>query len=536
MADVNYPKPIPLNDLTLAQYESYLPTAFDESLTLVQKYNKLLWRVSALEKLVNEIIEFLKNGTLPTPNPDPDPDPNPDPEPTPEKTYLIDGTVNVDVGNDGLFTTIQAALNFFSDKFPNYRGKVNLNLQNGFIMKEQVLVENIDLGFISINGSSATHVIDVGFLTKTYNINQSPEFSVTPAFTTLNGKSPRLNAFFKMSTKTIENDTITGVYLNNSNMEIAPNKGIIDSNFIGLCAISGSNVNAPYCNFSNSGNREDVTPSNYDTMKYGDCFRIWASTLTAPYSNGDSAGDIGYNINMGSTANINYAHSNNTTHHGIMSSTASKVSARNAVCNNVIDDAVVAYAGSSIDFRYGECNNTLKGSGIVATRSSQINFEGGRASNCYNGGIYVNRGSSVDADGAIVTDCTKDNVTCANGSMLNFNNATSTGSKQDNLHCNHGYNVTAFNTNLSNAGECGILAYGAGTISAENAVITNAKIRNVEVSSGGVVNMRGAQTGGSLGGSDLSVYYGGVINAYNATGTLNRTVNTLTSDGIIYKK
>lgn len=520
-------QPLPLSDLSLALYETYLPNAFDESLTILEKMNKLLARLQLIEKVLQSLIDYINTGIIPPTDPPP--------EPEPVEKILLSETLNFTVGTGGDFATIQEGLNYCTTRLNAWNGKVNLNLVAGFVMKEQVLVQNRDLSFVTINRADTTHTIDVTSLTKTYAINQSPEFSVTPAFTGLSARMPKLNVQFKMSSKSGSVNTYTGIYLNNSSMDLLPSSGVTDSNFIGIVAISGSVVNAPYSDFSNSGNREQTNVTNYDTIRYGDCYRIWNSTLTAPYSNADRGGDIGFNINMASTANINYSHANDTTHHGIMSSTGSSVSARNCTVNDVIDDAVVAYAGSSIDLRNSTMNNTLKGSGLVATRSSSVNFENGITNNCYNGGIYVNRGSSVDAEGAVVTNCTKDNVTCANGSMLNFNNATSTGSKQDNLHCNHGFNVTAFMANLSNAGECGILGYGAGTISAENSTIQNCKIRAVEASSGAVINMRGAQTGGSLGGSDLSIYYGSVINAYNATGTQNRTLNTLSSNGIIYK-
>lgn len=528
MAESTKPQLVPIPDIHPAFYDHYLPTAFDESLTLVQKYNRMLKWLFDIQDLLKQIVDYINTGVTPPIDPDPEPE-------NPYNPILLTQVENYSIGASGDFKTLTEALQYASTRVNAWNGKINLNLQSGFVLREQVFLENRDYSFVTINRADDEHKIDVDYLTKTYTITQSPNFNVRPAFAGFSTRMPKMNVQWRMNRKDVLPEDICGIYLNNANLDMLPNSGVLDSNYIGIAAVSGSVVNAPYANFSNSGNREKLNVGNYEALKWGDNYRIWNSTLTAPYSKGDNSGDISYSINMASTANVNYSTADNCTHHAFMASTGSSMSARNITATNTLDDAVVAYAGSNIDLRNSVLMNTGTGSGLVATRSSHINFENGRASNCYNGGIYVNRGSSVDAEGATVTDCTLDNITCANGSMLNFNNGTSTGSKQDNLHCNHGFNVTAFQAVLSNAGQRGILAYGAGTVSAENATINNARMRNIEATSGAIVNARGTKATGSQGGYDLSVYYGSVINAYNSNGTRNRTANTLDPNGIIYQ-
>ena len=70
------PKPelLPLSliqDMRIHQYENYLPNAFDESLTILEKVNKMIQRLNELGKLTNdminkwnEVIEWILNDGL----------------------------------------------------------------------------------------------------------------------------------------------------------------------------------------------------------------------------------------------------------------------------------------------------------------------------------------------------------------------------------------------------------------------------------------------------------------------------------------
>lgn len=47
----------PLMGLTIAKYERYLPTAFDESLSLIEKYNKIIEYLNRVGQLTNDVVE-----------------------------------------------------------------------------------------------------------------------------------------------------------------------------------------------------------------------------------------------------------------------------------------------------------------------------------------------------------------------------------------------------------------------------------------------------------------------------------------------
>ena len=62
------------------------------------------------------------------------------------------------VGNGGDFTTLNLAINWCKKVMPNGH-TVTLQLVAGFIMAEQILLENVNLGFVTISSIDATNFI-----------------------------------------------------------------------------------------------------------------------------------------------------------------------------------------------------------------------------------------------------------------------------------------------------------------------------------------------------------------------------------------
>lgn len=497
-----------------------------------------------------------------------------------EKLNRAKVTETVTVGQSGDFSSIGDAIEYFSKKYPDHkkgsdyvRGIIQLV---NYTMNEQVFVYNLDLSWLTITTTQSPIILNRSSLTRSVNVDISPEFTVRPAFACFNGTLPIIDVLFDMNTSGSGN-LFTGIFLDNSDVKIMPNKGVRNSTFIGCCAVNGSNVVAHYSVFSWSGNRSSLNTGNYENA-YGDGFRIWNSTLSASYANADNTGDNAFNISQGSRAQLNRAHANNCGHHGLLVTGGSIASARNSEFKDTIDDNVVAYAGSAIDLRNSDCSGAVVGCGVIATRSSNINFEGGTAQNCGNGGIYANRGSSIDANEANVDNCPDDAVTSANGSVVNFNYGSAKDSGRDGLHCTHGSIITAhlatvtgatrngalayasqiyveqanlsgagqrcveatrggyvdaFNANLSNAGDRGVYAYYSDVNCAE-ANITNAGHRGVEATRGARVNAFGADTTGAN-DNGFCVFNGATIVAVDGIGTSNRGENVITRNGLIIR-
>lgn len=433
----------------------------------------------------------------------------------------------VTVGENGDFQTINAAIEYLSQKRPEHvtsgEIKAEIQLLSGYTMQEQVFVENVDLSWIVITSEASTVTIDRGSLTRRINVNQPPEFTISPAFACFNGFLPVIDVLFAMNASGTANDQ-SGVFLDNGNCIILPGGGVTNAAFIGLCATNGSNVIANGTDFSDAGNKSSV---------YGDGFRIWASTLSATEAKADNVGATGFNISMGSKANLNGAQANGCGHHNLLSTSSSIVSAREGVFRNALDDCMVAYAGGVIDARGADASGAVENFGCIATRSSFINFEDGIANNCGQYGIHANRGSVIDATSATANSNGSHNVVAFNASTIIFSEGTATDAGEDAIHANHGSIINARVATLTGATRNGALAYGASSVSVDGADLRNAGNRGVECTRGSTVNAQGANASGA-GDNGFSCYNGSIINAVGTTGTLNKDPNNITSNGIIF--
>ena len=105
----------------------------------------------------------------------------------------------VTVGNGGDFQSINAALEFLSERRASYiQGgfQTQILLLDGFTMAEQVLVSGVNLGWISIASEAAEVFIDRAYLTTTFSENVEPLY---PAFGVRDGGTlPRVDALFSM--------------------------------------------------------------------------------------------------------------------------------------------------------------------------------------------------------------------------------------------------------------------------------------------------------------------------------------------------
>jgi len=101
------------------------------------------------------------------------------------------------VGSGGNYATLNAALEALSMKYPQYKAagvRVTLQLVSGYIMTEQVLVDAVDLGWITITSVDAEVTIDRASLTVAFE-GFYPAFGVKGG-----GRLPVIGALFSMNT------------------------------------------------------------------------------------------------------------------------------------------------------------------------------------------------------------------------------------------------------------------------------------------------------------------------------------------------
>ncbi len=223
----------------------------------------------------------------------------------------LTSNMTVTVGSGGDFSTINAALeNVVSLYYPKYISeggcpRITINLLSGFVMSEQVLVESLDLSWITITGVDAETVINRSALTKSFEL-------FYPAFATNNGGFlPIIGQLFNMNT--------TGESTNRHGVFVSSNaRGII---------LSG-------CGVKNAGS-------------YG-IYATNTSTISALGANVSGAGSFGILADNGSIINARSINASGAGSFGIYAANASTINARNANASSTGNYGIAVYDGAAI--------------------------------------------------------------------------------------------------------------------------------------------------------------------------------------------
>ena len=156
--------------------------------------------------------------------------------------------VKVTVGAGGDFATINAAVLHLSRFTPDLGVTAEVELLSGFIMMEQLFVEGLDLGWITITGIDAETVINEPSLTRVLTVGARPAFGV------INGTLPTIGQLFVFSSKGSVNDLRSGVMAAEvGSATILEGYGVKNVGAFGIYATSGSTINAGGANASNAG-------------------------------------------------------------------------------------------------------------------------------------------------------------------------------------------------------------------------------------------------------------------------------------------
>ena len=196
--------------------------------------------------------------------------------------------VLVTVGSGGDFGTINAALeSIVSLYYPKYISggncpRVTINLFPGFVMSEQVLVESLDLSWITITGVDDETVINRSALTTCLGIGY-------PAFGAANGGFlPVIGQLFNMDTSGTASDRHGILAYSNSRAIVLNGCGVKNAGASGIFAIFGSTIDAYGANASGAG--------TYDI------YATHSSTINANGANASGAGS-GIRVANGSLIN-----------------------------------------------------------------------------------------------------------------------------------------------------------------------------------------------------------------------------------------
>lgn len=224
--------------------------------------------------------------------------------------------LTVNVGTGQTYTTINQALEYLSGFYPMYKQSgvtATINLKAGFVMAEQVLVNGIDLGWITIVGEDEETIITHTALTTAFNgTTHFPVFGVDKG-----GTSPVIGQLFRFNVEKVgggKHGLMT--YGTGSSAYVLSGKGFIGAGLYGIVANNNSTIDANGANFSNAG-RYGIYASEASTVnaEYSNCsnagrygiFASKASTVNAAIANCSNAGEIGIHARHGSMVNANGA-------------------------------------------------------------------------------------------------------------------------------------------------------------------------------------------------------------------------------------
>ena len=275
----------------------------------------------------------------------------------------IEADITKTVGIGGDFTTINGALEFLSKSYITYKNtgvKVKIQLLSGFIMKEQVIVDGVDLGWIEISGVDTETIVDRASLTITELIGGATH---RPVFLAKNNATlPIINQLFNMNTSGEDNWQTGIVVVGLSKAIIEKEKGIKNAIKYGLYVSDGSYVLGS--------------------------FGIFSGSFTGAAFLNNSKGIL----NNSKISGVSI---------GISINTSSSVNLFSATIDGGSTDGISLNNNSSVDFSYGILNSTGKGitvfscSSICANYSKINNQDSGTKFSVFFGGTISASGNTT---------------------------------------------------------------------------------------------------------------------------------------------
>jgi len=346
------------------------------------------------------------------------------------------------VGSTGDFNTINQALNFVSEKYPRYNNeygaRVSLELQSGFVMSEQVLVEGMNLSFVDITSVDSEVTIKRDALTKTRGTDY-------PAFWIANGKLPRIATLFKMDSSGNATDKHGLFVAPGGFAEISQGAGIKNAGARGIRQVGGE-INAGKANFSGAR-------SVGARISNGGRARLDNADL--------SGANAGLNINGASVVDANGT--------DCSGSNASPVLVTASVLNGDRIDG--SGSGQAVKFDEG-ASGTLKnanfsGSGAVGLRvqSGATVYAAGANFSGATDDALICLGASVNIGGADLSNAGGAAIACRRGGTVRGKNATTAGASGDHVDVYQGGFVNAWgisDESSINTGREGIVISSTG--------------------------------------------------------------------------
>lgn len=150
-------------------------------------------------------------------------------------------------------------------------------------------------------------------------------------------------------------------------------------------------------------------------------------------------------------------------------------------------------------------------------------------------GCFATEGSNINADGSVFNG-TGNAYFARLNSRINANSITTSGNNFGVLaeDCS---TINVNGSTITNSNAYGVQATRGSTINANSSTISNWGFGGVYSGQGSIINVTNSncRDGGSDSTIDIRVFSGSIIQASGSTGGTNVTINTISSNGIIFK-
>ncbi|WP_099301798.1 right-handed parallel beta-helix repeat-containing protein [Bacillus sp. Marseille-P3800] len=422
------------------------------------------------------------------------------------------------VGASGDYISLNAAIEDITKNYASYKKGgvvIELKLQKGFVMREQVLVRGIDLGFILITSEDTQVTIQRSSL-----VTPISDYNQYPAFGALRGTLPMIGALFSMDTSGNGTDR-DGVMVEGGFVTVLPGCGVKNASYKGLFANRSGVVNAHESVFTDSGN--------------DNAYALNSSVINAFSANFSGAKDRCVRANRASTINVHSANLTNCKGEAaILATHGSTINAYNTDCSNAAGNGAHAKHNCVINMRSSQMKN-VKGCGVLAESSSIIDASSSTYENITESGAYALNSSTIDLRDSTIKNAGEYAVIANRGSTISAHRAEMTGAKGESaVMAQHGSTINAWGADLSGAAKTGLKALYASNINAKNANLKNVKGKAVysedlsnivasacDFSDDAVIEVQR--------GANVTIF------ATNEKLKLSQEINKLTRDGVIFQ-
>jgi len=315
----------------------------------------------------------------------------------------------ITVGTGGDYSNVNDAIKFATEKYPRHDlapNKVEISLLTGFIMTEQVFVDGVNLGWITI--TSADPVVGVDLTSPAIQIalpayGSYSSVEMTGLFAGDNNAIlPTIACLFDMVSST---DGVSSPFClaNGAQITILKDCGCSNAKGAGVFAIQGAKVYAMGSNLS------------YATGYAIACFR--GAYVAFGGGNGSYSGQGGAYIDVAGILVCDSADFSHATGAGITVDQASIVSGVNVNLSYASTVGANINYGSQASLTNANISN-CGDYGIRATGSCTVHAEGANCTNCGTG-IQSKEGSIVNAQNAEVTGYTSLGIYALDSGFIN---------------------------------------------------------------------------------------------------------------------